>query len=162
MNATRRILTAGISIGMLALGVAGGPVAAATPERVSWQDTYTVQHDCGVLETTTLTASEKAFFENGEWVRSQIHFTLEGVFTGPTGKTYAATSNQNGTFTPDRFAISGQGFFLRGAGGVLLHDTGRLVFEPSGTTIHASAKALAYDDPNYPGIAEDALCARLG
>ena len=161
MNARRRI-GAGIAIGSLAVALSAAPVAAAAPDKVTWQDSYTVQHDCGVVEATTLTASEKAFFENGQWVRSVIHFTFSGVYTGPTGETYAVTTNQNGTFTPDRLAISGQGSFLRGAGGVLVHDTGRLVFAPSGATIRASAKALLFDDPEDLGLVDAALCARLG
>lgn len=162
MNARRRTLGATAVIATLALALTVGPVAAATPVRVSWQDTYTVQHDCGVVEATTVTASEKAFFEAGDWVRSVIHFTFVSVFTGPTAKTYAATTNQNVTVTPDQAALSGQGTFLRGAGGVLVMDTGRLVFAPSGSTILSSAKALTFDDPADLVAVDAALCTRLG
>ena len=163
MHAPRRALGAGVAIGTLFLALVVGPAAAATPDRVSWQDSYSVQHDCGVVEQTTVTASEKAFFEGGEWVRSVIHFTFSGVYTGPTGKTYSATSNQNVTVTPDQVALSGQGTFLRGAGGVVVLDAGRLVFRlPDETTILASAKALTLDDPADLAAVDAALCARLG
>jgi len=150
-----------LAIGTLFLALAVGPVAAATPERVTWQDSYTVPHDCGVLEATTLTASERAFFEGGEWVRSVLHFTFVSVFTGPTGMTYAATTTQNVTVTADQAALSGQGTFLRGAGGTLVMDTGRLVLEQNGSTIFASAKTLSFDDPADLGAVDAALCATL-
>jgi hypothetical protein len=150
-------------MGTLALALAANPVAAAAPAQSSWSDTYTVQHDCGVVETTTVTVRERAYFEGNAWVRSALQFRFDGVYTGPTGKTYEAVSHQNGIFTPDTGRISGQGTFLRGAGGILVLDVGHLVFDlASGTTIQASAMALAFDDPDYPRIVEEALCARLG
>lgn len=163
MRTYRRLTSLTLALGALALAAAAGPVAAAAPEKAVFSDTYTVQHDCGVVEETTVTINEKAFFENGEWVRSVVHFNFDGVYTGPTGKTLENETNQNGKFTPDRNQISGQGSFIRGAGGVLVHDTGHLVFDPSdGSTIMASAKALRFDDPSLPGIVEEALCAALG
>jgi hypothetical protein len=162
MNRPRRTLGASIAIGSLALALTVGPVAAAAPERASWQETYTVQHDCGVVETTTVTASETAFFDDGQWVRSLIHVTFESTFAGPTGTSYSATTTQNGTFTPDELALSGQGTFLRGAGGVLVMDTGRLVFDPSGATILASAKVIPFDDPSSAATVDAGLCALLG
>ena len=162
MQRFRRSAAIGLAAGSLALALVAGPAAAAAPEQIRWSDTYTVQHACGIVETTTVTVNEKAFLVNGQWVRSVVHFTFDGVYAGPGG-TYASRSSQNGIFTPDRNQLSGQGTFLRGAGGVLVHDTGSLVFDAaSGTTIRASAMALAFDDPAYPGVIEDALCARLG
>ena len=160
-NAIRRLLVTGLA--SLALLATAGPAAAAAPEQLRWSDTITVDHACGVVETTVMTINEKAFIEDGEWVRSVVNATFEGLYTGPTGKTFSAQSKQNGIFTPDRNQISGQGAFLRGGGGVLVHDTGHLVFDPaSGSTILASAKALAFDDPRSRDIIEDALCALLG
>jgi hypothetical protein len=162
MNARRRTLGATALLATLALALMVGPVAAATPDRATWQDSYTVQHDCDVVESTTVTVSEKAFFEDGDWVRSVLHFTYVSVYAGPTGKTYAATTNQNVTVTPDQASLSGQGTLLRGAGGVLVMDAGRLVLELSGTTIFASANTLSYDDPADLGAVDAALCAKLG
>jgi hypothetical protein len=147
----------------LVLGAAVAPVAAATPTLNRWSDTYTVDHACAILETTKITVNEKAFLDGDTWVRSVVNLTFDGVDEGPTGQTYAVTSHQNGIFTPTTGAISGQGSFLRGAGGVLIMDVGRLVFEiPSGQTIQASAQVLRFDDPPFPNLLDDALCARLG
>jgi hypothetical protein len=160
-NRIRRLVATGLA--SLAVLAAAGTAAAAAPEQYRFSQTITVDHACGVVETTVVTINEKAFFDNGEWVRSVVNFTFDGVYAGPTGRTFAAQSKQNGIFTPDRNQLSGQGTFLRGAGGVLVHDTGHLVFDPeSGSTIQASAMAIAFDDPSYPGIIEDALCALLG
>lgn len=163
MYSLRSHRTLGLAMGTLALALTAGPVAAAAPIQSSWSDTYTVQHDCGVVETTTATVRERAYFEGGTWVRSALHFRFDGVYTGPTGKTYEAVSHQNGVFTPDTGRFSGQGTFLRGAGGVLVMDVGHLVFDlASGTTIQASAHVLRFDDPSFPDVVEAALCARLG
>jgi hypothetical protein len=163
MRTDRRPWRLCLALGALAFAAAAGPVAAATPERFVWSDTYTVQHDCGIIETTTISVSEKAFFSNGEWIRSVVHFNFDGVYAGPSGRTYSNETSQNAIFTPDRNQNSGQGTFLRGAGGVLFHDTGHLVFEPgSGVTIRSSAAAVRFDDPDGPSNLEAALCAALG
>ncbi len=164
MNTTQLRGVAGPAVAVLALAVLAAPAAAAGKPVVStWSDAYVVEHDCGVIEETTMSARETAYFDGGTWVRSSIHFVFDGVYTGPTGKTYANQTRQNGTFTPDVGQLRGQGTFLRGAGGVLVMDTGRLVFYlESGETIHASAQAIRWDDPAYPATLEAALCTQLG
>lgn len=155
-------LARGAAAAALLVAVAAAPVAAAAPAQSRWSDTYSVDHACGIVETTTVTTTEKAFFDGNVWVRSVMSFTFDGLYTGPTGKTYAATSHQNGTFTPSTGALAGQGSFLRGAGGVLVMDAGRLVFQlDAGQTIHASARVIRFDDPNAPDL-DAALCAKLG
>jgi hypothetical protein len=150
-------------MGPLALALAAGPVAAAAPIQSSWSETYTVQHDCGVMESTTVTVRERAYFEGSTWVRSALQLRFDGVYTGPTGKTFEVVNHQNAVFTPDTGQLSGQGTFLHGAGGVLVMDVGHLVFDlASGMTIQASAQALGFDDPIFPDLVEAALCAQLG
>jgi hypothetical protein len=162
MDGIRRRIVFGLAAGSLGLALAAGPAAAATPVNSTWSDSWTVQHDCGVVESTSVTAREHAFFEGGTWIRSIIQFDYVGLFVGPTGKTLSVESHQNGTFTPTTGKLSGQGTFLRGAGGVLVMDVGNLVFEiPSGTTLRASAQVLRFDDPD-PGVVDAALCAALG
>jgi hypothetical protein len=163
MLTNRRRTELSLALGVLAVALGAAPVAATAPERITWSDTYTVQHDCGVVEETTLTVSEKAFFAGGEWVRSVVHFNFDGVYTGPSGATYANETNQNAVFMPDRNQISGQGAFLRGSGGVLFHDTGILVFDPNdGSTFRASAKAQRFDDPGLAAALDAVLCSALG
>ena len=164
MRTRRMRAVIGPALALLTLGIVAAPAAAAGKPVVStWSDTYVVAHDCGVIEETTMTLRETAFFDGETWMRSIIQFVFDGVYTGPTGKTYANQTRQVGTFTPDIGDLRGQGTFLRGAGGVLFMDAGRLVFVlDSGATIHASAQAVRFDDPAYPASLEAALCAKLG
>ena len=163
MGTSTRTALAGLGAALLVASIAAPVAAAGAPAQDRSSTTYEVAHDCGIVERTTATLSEKAFFEGGTWVRSIIQFRFEGTFTGPAGKTYSATSHQTGTFTPTTGALSGQGSFLRGAGGVLVMDAGRLVFDAAtGETLQASARVLRWDDPANPGAFEAALCARLG
>jgi hypothetical protein len=164
MNGILRRFVAGLAIGSLGLTLVVGPVAASGIPVQYWaSDSYTVDHDCGIVEATTVTVHETAFFDGDQWVRSVVRFDFSGVYTGPTGKTYANETHQNGIFTPSVGQLSGQGSFLRGAGGVLVMDAGRLVFDPSdGSTILASAKVLRFDDPDAGPSLDAALCAELG
>jgi hypothetical protein len=161
MHRIRRHLALASAMGTLAIALMVSPAAAAAPDIYTWTDSWTVQHDCGVVETTSLIAHETDFFDGGDWVRSLIQFDYSGVYVGPTGKTLTAESHQNGIFTPTTGQLSGQGTFLRGAGGVLVMDAGNLVFAlPSGTTLQASAMVLRFDDPS--SVVDAALCAKLG
>ena len=159
---TRRTL--GVVLGVLALGALAGPVAAAgSPEQWSSTDTRVIQHDCGVVETTTGTIRVKAFFENGQWLRDVVQFNFVGVYVGPTGKSFTSESHQTGIFTPETGSLTGQGTFVRSAGGPIQIDVGRLVFQASdGETLMSSAKALSFGDPDAAAALEAALCAKLG
>ena len=148
--------------GVLA-ALAAAPVAAGAPDQVTWSDSYEVLHDCGIVESTTVTARETAFVDEGGWQRSIIRFRFDGRYTGPGGQTFASTSHQVGVFTPDTGAISGQGTFLHGAGGVLVMDVGHLVFDiETGATLAASARVIRFDDPAAFEAVDVALCDRLG
>ena len=163
MRTLGRRITLGLAGGCLALAAMVGPVAAATPDIYRFTDSWTVQHECGIVEETTLTAIERAFFDDGEWVRSIITFDFVGVFTNESGESFTNESHQNGTFTPTTGAISGQGTFLRAGGRPILMDVGLLVFAfPDGTTIRSSDQAVPFDDPDAAARYESALCARLG
>jgi hypothetical protein len=109
-----------------------------------------------------VTVHETDFSMGDTGARSIVHFDFSGIYTGPTGRTFANETHQNGFFTPDVSSSSGRGVFLRGAGGVLLMDTGHLVFEPAGTTIRASAEVLRFDDPTAAARVEATLCAVVG
>jgi hypothetical protein len=158
---TRLVLAAAM---LAAAAVIPASVAASgTPVQSRWSASYTVDHDCGVVESTTVTAHETDFFDDGMWVRSLIQFDFKSVYTGPTGATYSTESHQNGIFTPTSGQLNGQGTFLRGAGGPLVMDVGHLVFEiPSGTTLKASAKVIEFGDPDAGAAIDAALCAKLG
>ena len=109
MFTNRRQILRGLALGTLALGLVAGPVSAAgAPVQSSWSDSYTVQHDCGVVEATTMTIHEKAFFTGNTYVRSVVQADFDGIYSGPTGKTYAVETHQNGVFTPDVARTSGQ------------------------------------------------------
>jgi hypothetical protein len=146
----------------IAVAIPGSIAAASQTIHSRWSDSYTVDHDCGIVEATTVTAHETDFFDDGTWVRSLIQFDFKGIYTGPSGATYAAESHQNGTFTPTTGTLNGQGSFLRGAGGVLLMDVGHLRFDMrTGETLRASAKVIRFDDPSAPDL-DARLCAKLG
>jgi len=160
MNGLRKGAAAALVAGLISLAAVVGPVAAAVPDNFVWTDAWTVQHACSVTESTSVTAREHDFFDgNGVWLRSLVQFDYVGTFSGPGGS-LTVSDHQSGTFTPTTGTLSGQGIFLHGAGGVLVMDTGRLVFDlGSGTTLHQSAKVLGFDDG---GLVDAALCARLG
>jgi len=162
MNANRMRIPMLPAVALLAFGAIASPVAAAgSPDIYTFGDTWTVQHDCGVVETTTMTAKERDYFDqSGSWLRSVINFDYAGVFTGPSGKSFTSQSHQTGTFTPTSGSLSGQGIFLRAGGKPILMDVGRLVFAlPDGTVVQDSDKALDFDSGD---IVEAALCAELG
>ena len=162
MKANRMRIAMLSAIALLAFGAVASPVAAAgSPQIYTFGDTWTVQHGCGVVETTTMTAKARDYFDqNGSWLRSVINFDYAAVFTGPSGKSFASESHQTGTFTPTTGSLSGQGIFLRAGGKPILMDVGRLVFTlPDGTVVKDSDKAL---DFGAGDIVDAALCAELG
>ena len=164
MQRTIRKLALGAAAAMLATAAIVAPAAAASTEQNAWSDSYVVERGCGITEATTVTVRETVFFDGaGEWVRTIARLEFVGVFTGPTGATYASTSHQTAVVTPETVTLNGQGTFLRGAGGVLVMDAGHLTFEPGSlATLAASAKVILADDPEGPGVIDAALCAAIG
>ena len=159
---THRQITLAIAGGALALAAIAGPAAAAAPSIERSTDGWTVQHDCGIVEETTVTVTSRDFFDGGTWLRSVVTFDFVGTYTGPSGS-FTSESHQNGIFTPTTGSISGQGTFLRAGGQPILMDVGRLVITlPDASTIRSSDKAVRFDDPDAGGRLEAALCARLG
>jgi hypothetical protein len=157
----------GIALTLAAAGLlaAVAPVAAAAPVEFTIDDSITVDHACGIVEQTRLTGSGRAYFDaEGNWLRDVINFTSVGTFTNPdSGAVYQGRSHQNLVATPDAVAIAGQGIFLRGPGGVVNYDVGRLVFDPAdGSTLAATPKVLSFDDAEGYDALEAALCAALG
>jgi hypothetical protein len=155
----RRI--AGLAGLTLALGLAA-PVAASTQQQFSFDNVISNVYSCGVIETTLVHADGvDTFGSAGEWLSTSIHFRYDGTLTDPaTGRTIAQKGRQNLTIRDGIVASRGQGVFLRLAGeGVVLHDVGRLVFDPGdGSTISASAKVLPFDDPELLERTDAAVC----
>jgi hypothetical protein len=161
MRIHRRI-TLAIGSGALVLAAMAGPAAAAAPSIDRSTDSWTVQHDCGIVEETTVTVTSRDFFDGATWLRSVVTFDFVGTYTGPSGS-FTSESHQAGIFTPTTGAINGQGTFLRPGGQPILMDVGRLVFAiPDGSTIQSSDKAVSFDDPDAGTRLEAALCARIG
>jgi hypothetical protein len=161
----RRWLYSAALAGAAVLGAAvpvmadsGGPVRFVSDE--SW----TIDHACGVVEETTLHAEGKAFFDtDGAWLRDILVYSVEGVFSGPGGS-LTTTSHQVGEFTPETGTFRGQGVFIRGGRiGVLVYDVGRLVFDAAdGSTLFATPKVIRYDDPSSAAAIDAALCQAIG
>ena len=103
-----------------------------------------------------------SFDVDGTWVGTAIHLTYTGIFTDPaTGRTITQVDHQNVTEADGVITMRGQGAFIRlGGEGVLLHDVGRLVFDPSdGSTVSATPKVLTFDDPDAAAKVEAAVCS---
>ena len=86
-------------------------------------------------------------------------FLFEGTLTG---RTLTSTARQVVEYTPDGASLSGQGIFVRGKGGVIVLDVGRLVGTWADGTTFMSAQVI----PVEPGPAQEeleaALCDALG
>src|SRR5439155_5451277 len=139
------------------------PVAANSQLRFTIDDTSVLTHSCGVVETTRIYGRGTASFDvDGTWVGTAIHLTYTGIFTDPaTGRTITQVDHQNVTEADGVITMRGQGAFIRlGGEGVLLHDVGRLVFDPSdGSTVSATPKVLTFDDPDAAAKVEAAVCS---
>ena len=144
------------------VGALAGPVAANTQERFQFNDVVEREYSCGVLETTQIAGRGTASFAgDGSWIGTSIHLTYDGTFTDPvTGRVVRQKGHQNVTEADGLVTMSGQGFFLRLAGeGVVLHDVGRLVFDPSdGSTQFATPTVLRIDDPGIDAKSDAAVC----
>jgi len=160
----RRLIAAG-TLCVALLTALAGPAFAGGPVHFTFVDTWTKDHACGIVEETTLSGHGQAYFDaDGNWIRDVIKFTAVGTFTNTaTGAVMTGQSNQSGEFTPDTFTLRGQGTFLRGPGGVVFYDVGRLVSTFGfGETLSETPKALAVDDPAGFEALDAALCEALG
>lgn len=150
------------------LAIAGtGPVAAGGDKsvRFGFEDSYLVQHACGIVEHTTVSAIGTAFFDaSGDWIRDRIVFAYEGVYVGPSGAAFANKTNQVAVFTPATGTLTGQGLFMHGGHiGTLVMDVGRIVFASgSGSTLFATPKVIPFDDPGALAAVDEALCDLIG
>lgn len=160
----RRFMAAGtLSVALLA-GLAGQALAGE-PVHFSFVESWTIDRPCGIVEETTLSGHGQAYFDaEGNWIRDVIKFTAVGTFTNTaTGEVMTGVSNQSGEFTPETFTLRGQGIFLRGHGGVVFYDVGRLVSTFGfGETLSATPKALPVDDAAGFEALDAALCEALG
>lgn len=156
----RRRFTA--TAGLLIAVAFAGPVSANTAERFSFEDVIVDTASCGVVLTTQVSGQVIAHIANdGTWRFSQIKIRYAGIAVDPaTGRTLQLPARQNIHERADIVATSGQGIFILVPGhGVLLHDTGHLVFDPGdGSTIKASAQVIAFDDPTLAARLDAALC----
>lgn len=148
----------------LALAVSiAGPASANTRDRFTIDDVIENTYSCGVVETTHVLGRGTASFDaDGNWLGTTIHFTYDGTFTDPaTGRSIPERSSQTVTENDGLIATRGQGIFLRVAGeGVVLHDVGRLVFDPSdGSTVSATPKVIPFDDPDIGAKIDAAVCS---
>jgi len=142
-------------------------LAVALPAAASTQDRFTIDgvienvYSCGVIEVTQVHGDGLARWAGDTLESVSIHFTYQGVFTDPTtGRQIAQLSHQNVTDQDGLVATRGQGIFLRVAGdGVVFHDVGRLVFDPSdGSTQAATPKVLPFDDATAGDRIDAAVC----
>ena len=160
-----RTMTIVPAAGLAALALAGTMVATATASthtRFTINDTVAHEYSCGVIETTRIVGRATASFDGeGTWVGTSIHFVYDGTFTDPaSGRVITQSAHQNVTEADGFVTMRGQGFFLRMAGeGVVLHDVGRLQFDPGdGSTLSATPKVLRIDDPDIDAISDAAVC----
>jgi hypothetical protein len=161
MDMRTRIIS-GLGAAALALATAA-PTAAASPEPIAWTDAFDTQHACGIVEHQRVDARGAALFAaDGTWLRDRVRFHFDSVFESTiTGRTLTASGRQVAEFTPEGLTLTGQGAFLRGRGGVLVMDVGRLVVDWDGGTIFATPKVLPFSDEAQAEI-DAALCAALG
>lgn len=153
---------AGLAGLTLALALAA-PAAALTSERFAFDDVLVNVYSCGVVETTHVHGDGTSWFAaDGSWQSDTIHFRYAGRFEDPaTGTVIEQKGRQTLTIDAVDIASRGQGVFLRlGGEGVVLHDVGRLVFDPGdGSTLHATPKVIPFDDPESAARIDAAVCS---
>jgi hypothetical protein len=151
-------IVGGLAAAALALTFAM-PAAAATAEHFAYTDTTTIPHECGIVEHLHADVRGTAYFaSDGTWLRDIVQFQFDSVFeSAQTGRTMTSTSRQVAEYTPDGATLTGQGFFLRGKGGVIVLDVGRLVANWADGTTFMSAQVI----PIEPGPAQEELEAAL-
>ncbi len=140
------------------------PAAAATPDRFAYTETSTIPHECGIVEHLHADARGTAYFaSDGTWLRDIIQFRFDSVFESTiTGRTLTSTGHQVAEITPDGVTLTGQGIFLRGRGGVLVFDVGRLVASWSDGTTFVTPKSIPFEPGPETAALEAALCDALG
>ena len=156
-----RVRIAGSTGLVLAMAIAL-PAAAATQNRFTVDDVIENVYSCGVVEVTQIHGDGLARWSGDTLESVSIHFVYDGLFTDPaTGRQIGELSHQNVTERDGTIATRGQGIFLRAAGaGVVLHDVGRLVFDPSdGSTRSATPKVITFDDAAVAARVDAAVCS---
>jgi hypothetical protein len=160
----RTILSTTMAALVLLAGALPAMAGGERSVRFSWSDSYTVQHDCGIVESATVEVRGTAHFDaSGAWIRDNVGFKYQATYTGPGGSLTNKT-NQVGTFTPDQGALRAQGTFIHGGHiGTVVHDVGRLVFDMAdGSTLFATPKVIPLDDPDALTRIDQALCDLIG
>ncbi len=162
----RRHLISTVSALIVAAALAG-PAAAGGDRsfRFSFEESYAVDHACGIVEYTTVTGRGTAFFDgSGTWLRDRILFTFDGTYVGPSGASLDNRTVQVVDITPANLTLRGQGVFIRGGStGVLVYDVGRLVIDgQTGAAIFATPKVIPFNDPDGLAAIDAALCDVLG
>jgi hypothetical protein len=160
----RTILSITMAAGVMLAGalpaLAGGERSVA----FSWSDSYSVPHDCGIVEAATVEVRGTAHFDGaGAWIKDIVSFKYRATYSGPGGS-FSNKTNQVGTFTPASGSLRAQGAFIHGGHiGTVVHDVGRLVFDMAdGSTLFATPKVIPFDDPDGLARVDQALCDLIG
>lgn len=147
---------------LLALAIAA-PASADTQDRFMFDDRFVQTFTCGLTLTTDVHGDGMARLDaDGLWIGSTVRLRYATVALDPTtGATLELAGRQIVHEAPGQATSVGQGFFIRVAGeGVVLHDVGRLVFDPSdGSTSFASARVIPFDDPTAAARIDAAVCS---
>jgi hypothetical protein len=139
------------------------PALAGTVQRAPISDDFNVQHACGIIETQHVEGRQTTYFDaTGTWVRDLLQLRYTSTFRSTiSGRSLMASSRQNVVVDADSLTATGQGFNVKGPGGVIVKDVGRLVVAPDGTTVFATPKIIRPDDAAAGDAAEAALCDAL-
>jgi hypothetical protein len=156
-------IAGGLAATALALAIAA-PAAAATPKPFAYTDTWDEAHACGIIEHVHADVRGAAYFDaDGAWLRDIVQFRFDSVFESTvTGRSLRSVGRQVAEFTPDGVTLRGQGVFIRGAGGVLAFDVGRVVAEWDAGTTFVTPKAIPMEGGAGREALEAALCEALG
>jgi hypothetical protein len=160
----RMILSTTIAAVITLVGALPALAGGERSVRFEWSDQFTVQHDCGILETAAVEVRGTAYFDgSGEWIKDIVGFRYEATYSGPGGLLSNKT-NQVATFTPATGTLRAQGTFIHGGHiGTVVHDVGRLVFDSAdGSTLFATPKVIPQGDPDAQARVDQALCDLIG
>jgi hypothetical protein len=160
----RTILSITMAAGVMLAGALPTLAGGERSVRFSWSDSYSVPHDCGIVEAATVEVRGTAYFDGtGGWIKDIVRFAYEATYSGPGGSLSNKT-NQVGTFTPASGSLRAQGTFIHGGHiGTVVHDVGRLVFDMAdGSALFATPKVIPLDDPDGLARVDRALCDLIG